>query len=609
MAKTQTTSIKAVVEGIRRNKFLLPAIQREFVWTEEQITNFFDSLMRGYPFGTLLFWRIEPEHVGDYRFYAFMNDYHERDLRRCEFEKYPPPQGFTSVLDGQQRLTALNIGLEGTYCTRRKYGRKDDDSSYVMRRLYLNLLSEPDEEKNVDYEFAFKPDAGGMFFDTADGRLKWWLRVGGFFANKSCADSGDVMDFAFDNAERIAAAGLEPKAVRKKGAAVWGRLKSILERDDELPYFEETKQDLDHVLKIFIRLNMGGTKLSYSDLLLSIAVSQWKDHDAREVINKLADDLSRRHDFELDKDFILKAGLVLADIGNIQFHVKNFTAENMRKLEAHWDEIRRMLLLTAALFASFGYSSKNLGATAVLIPVAYYLQQLGVSDEYVTSTRFQADRAALRGWIGRTLLKPGIWSGQSDTFLARLREGIRLYGRERFPIEALERTVLRPMGRSTAFEEEDVEELLDLRFGMPRVFALLSLISPVCDINRAVVHVDHIYPRAMFDRIGDLRRCGMSDEEIKRAQWCRNSLPNLELLPGGANVSKNDQPPKSWLESRFPNPDERRDFMTSRLIGEVSDDPKSFLVFYEDRRERLRVRLIETLVRVPAASAAKIGNG
>lgn len=185
-AKTQTTSIKAVVEGIRQNKFLLPAIQREFVWKEEQILNFFDSLMRGYPFGTLLFWRIEPEHVDDYRFYAFMTDYHERDLCRCEFAKNPPLQGFTAVLDGQQRLTALNIGFEGTYCTKRRYGRWDNDAAFETRRLYLNLLSEPDEEKNVDYEFAFKPDAGGMFFDTADGRLKWWLRIGGCFSKKDC---------------------------------------------------------------------------------------------------------------------------------------------------------------------------------------------------------------------------------------------------------------------------------------------------------------------------------------------------------------------------------------------------------------------------------------
>ena len=597
MAKTQTTSIKEIIEGIRRNKFLLPAIQREFVWTEEQITNFFDSLMRGYPFGTLLFWRIEPEHVEDYRFYAFMTDYHERDLRRCEFAKNPPPQGFTAVLDGQQRLTALNIGLEGTYCTKRRYWRRDNDAAYETRRLYLNLLSEPDEEKNVDYEFAFKPDAGGMFFDTADGRLKWWLRLGGFFSNKDCADSGDVMDFAFDNAERIAAAGLEPKTVRKKGADTWSRLKEVLERDDQLPYFEETKQDLDHVLNIFIRLIMGGTKLSYSDLLLSIAVSQWKDLDAREVMNKLADDLSRRHDFELSKDFILKAGLVLADIGSVKFHVKNFTAVNMQKLQDHWGEIRRTLLLTTALFASFGYSTKNLGATAVLIPVAYYLKQLGVSDEYITSTRFQADRTALRGWIDRMLLKPGIWSGQYDSFLARLREGIRLYGRERFPVEELERTVLRPMGRSTTFEEEEVEELLDMKITVPRVFPLLSLISPVCDVNRSAVHVDHIYPRAMFDRVAELRSCGMTDEEIKAAQEKRNLLPNLELLPGGVNVSKGDQPPGTWLESRFPNPDERRDFMASRLLGEVSDDPKSFLAFYEDRRERLRQRIIERLVR------------
>ena len=100
-----------VVEGIQSNEYVLPAIQREFVWDSGQIESLFDSLVRGYPIGTFLFWQIKPEHLGDFQFYNFMDRYHERDYRRNEAINLIGDQRVIAVLDGQQRLTALNIGL------------------------------------------------------------------------------------------------------------------------------------------------------------------------------------------------------------------------------------------------------------------------------------------------------------------------------------------------------------------------------------------------------------------------------------------------------------------------------------------------------------------
>jgi uncharacterized protein with ParB-like and HNH nuclease domain len=54
---------KILVEKIHRREWVLPAIQREFVWSDGQICKLFDSMMRGYPFGTFLFWEIEPARV------------------------------------------------------------------------------------------------------------------------------------------------------------------------------------------------------------------------------------------------------------------------------------------------------------------------------------------------------------------------------------------------------------------------------------------------------------------------------------------------------------------------------------------------------------------
>lgn len=71
--------IADTLREIESHEIVLPAIQREFVWQPEQIYNLFDSLMQGYPFGTLLYWKVKQEHNDHYQFYDFVLHYHERD--------------------------------------------------------------------------------------------------------------------------------------------------------------------------------------------------------------------------------------------------------------------------------------------------------------------------------------------------------------------------------------------------------------------------------------------------------------------------------------------------------------------------------------------------
>lgn len=108
-------AIAEAIRAIETNQFVLPAIQREFVWSSGQITRLFDSLMWGYPIGSFLFWHISAENVQNYQYYQFMHRYHQRDHRHNEPITLSGNHDVTAVLDGQQRLTAINIGLKGTY--------------------------------------------------------------------------------------------------------------------------------------------------------------------------------------------------------------------------------------------------------------------------------------------------------------------------------------------------------------------------------------------------------------------------------------------------------------------------------------------------------------
>ena len=69
-------TIREAVERIAKQEWVLPAIQREFVWKPEQICALFDSVMQGYPFGEFLIWRIEAEKSAQHRYYGFVRDYH-----------------------------------------------------------------------------------------------------------------------------------------------------------------------------------------------------------------------------------------------------------------------------------------------------------------------------------------------------------------------------------------------------------------------------------------------------------------------------------------------------------------------------------------------------
>ena len=66
-------TIKEAIDNIDANKFLLPAIQRKFVWSTEQIELLFDSIIREYPINSLMLWEITSEEIKkNYKFYSFL---------------------------------------------------------------------------------------------------------------------------------------------------------------------------------------------------------------------------------------------------------------------------------------------------------------------------------------------------------------------------------------------------------------------------------------------------------------------------------------------------------------------------------------------------------
>ncbi|WP_329101716.1 DUF262 domain-containing protein [Micromonospora sp. NBC_01699] len=575
-------TIATALERMNRHEYVLPAIQREFVWGPDRICKLFDSLMRGYPIGSFLFWKVDGEHVKSYTFYDFVRTYHAKNSPHCPTLDVERGRAVTAILDGQQRLTALNIGLRGSHAEKLPRMRANNPSAYPIKRLYIDLLSRgDDDELDLAYRFRFlTPEEAAASVDGS-----FWFLVGDI---REVNEGDEVFDIAAQHNLPVVA------------GRVLFKLYDVVKRQTLINYFEEEDQRLEKVLNIFIRVNSGAVPLSFSDLLLSIATSQWRDRDAREEIHELVDDLNRTgQGFNFDKNSVLKTGLVLLGKGDIRFKVGNFDRHTMLEMEDGWEDIERSLRLAAQLLSDFGFSSATLPASSVMIPLAHYAHLRRLDDGYLRRAADAVDRNEVRRWLLKAVIKSGIWGSGLDTLLSGLRAVLDAEARYGFPRVAVEREMAR-QGKPLRFDPFEVEDLLDIKYGGARTYALLALLYPGIDVRNSF-HVDHVYPRSRFTT-ARLRSMGIPEDKIPLYLERCDRLANLQLLEGAENVDKRAALPAEWVVRAYPDSGARSGYLARNDLGEMPE-LDGFLEFYDRRRALMRQRLLDLLGVDPAAVA------
>lgn len=574
MAYQPPVPVIEVLDSIHNRSYVLPAIQREFEWSTDQVRRLFDSLIRGYPIGSFLFWQVSPAVASRFRFYDFLTDYHERTHPYAPQVAIPAGQGVTAILDGQQRLTALNIGLYGSHSERQARRRASNPDAYPAKRLYLDITRQDtgEDELGMAYGFRFLTDSEAQ---PLLGEIDRWYKVADILR---LDDSGPSMN----------------REVQRRGLAehpdAFQTLYELFKAVRETPsinFYLERNEDPDKVLDIFVRVNSAGTPLSYSDLLMSMATNQWTGLDARQEVRSLVNDLNGEQ-FNFTKDLVLKAGLVLIDVSDVSFKVANFTQQNTALMEKRWPELRAALLSAGSLLRSFGFAAQTLAANSVLIPIAYYIQSRGLGDSYVTSSSNAEDRELVRSWVTRSLMKRGVWGSGLDTLLSKLRDALRASSGG-FPADQLE-TAMTVQGKSLRFEDAEFDELLESRYGRPRTFATLAMLYPGLDLTQAF-HVDHIFPRSLFTR-SKLTKAGIPADRLGAYLEAVDSLPNLQLLPGIPNIEKQATLPSDWLAGpHFPTDEKRERYLEQNDLHGLPLELHHFLDFHAARRDLMASRL------------------
>jgi len=579
-------TIKEAIENIENNQYLLPAIQREFVWEHTKIEWLFDSIMRNYPISSFLFWQVEGEAKKGYRYYKFINEYRENYKTHNDEISTDGIPDFKAILDGQQRLTSIYIGLKGSYGYK-QYRKKweDTEKSIPTRHLYLNISNElKNEEDGRVYEFKFlKKDNTNEKDIYKDTKNIIWFKIGKILELQNLSTFNRfVREYEFDDF----------------AIDTLSKLHEVIHSDRLINYFLEKEQDLDKALNIFIRINSGGEPLNFSDLIMSIAVANWKNTDARQAIHNLVDNV-RDKGFSISKDFVLKVFLYLYS-KDIKFKVSNFSNDNAKDFETKWDTIRDTILEVFSLVKTFGFTDYSLTSKNALIPIIYYIYHKNMSKEFSTKTKYQNDRNIIKNWLHTMLIKR-VFGSSADTILSQIRNAFTddfntlkiKVDINVFPKDSISLKIK----KDTSVSDEFIEELLCTQKDYKYAFSILSLLYPNLDYKNNNFHKDHLHPDSYFKK-SKLEEFGIinNDENSYYYTSCiYNGIYNLQILDANENMSKNDNDLVDWVNEETKSKDKKQ-FLDNHLIPDVDLSFKNFTNFI-DKRESILIAKLKLILK------------
>ncbi len=365
-------SLALLVENIENGGIALPDIQRPFVWSAAKARDLFDSLYRGYPVGTLMFWETGAE-VGTRQVGGGDNDRVAKLL----------------IVDGQQRLTSLYAVLTG---------RPVLTKSFEEKRIRLAFRSEDETfevtDAAIERDPGFIPDITALWANGYKSTVREFMaRLG---------DSrGEPLDHDYQDhlEERI------------------DRVRDL--RDFRFQVIELNEAaDEEQVADIFVRINSEGVKLNQADFILTLMSVHWEkgrqqlERFCRDAVDPKVSGPSPKNAFvEPSPDQLLRAGVGLAfrrgrlqhvysilrgkdlETGDVSADRRTAQFEELRRAQddvidlTNWHEYLKCL-------THAGFRSRRMVTSETALVYTYILWLIGKRD-------FGLDLKTLRGVIAR----------------------------------------------------------------------------------------------------------------------------------------------------------------------------------------------------------------
>ncbi|EAD3756997.1 MULTISPECIES: DUF262 domain-containing protein [Bacilli] len=547
----ESITIYEALKNIEQGKYVMPAFQRQYVWSMEQIEKLWDSILLDYPISTFLFWHVDNSNIlHDTYFCSFLSDVTFDSRKQSDSPNYDLTSidtyyTDTAILDGQQRFTSLYLSLMGQAGIRKKYARKNAE------RTLSELLIELNKNKVETNEEEYNSKKFDVKFTDKIGRI-----------SPTQFKMRDILKEEFQNKEsreaeiekNISNVPLDSKEYARN---ILTKLCSKIYEEKLIRYTEIYEMNQDDALEMFVRFNSGGRPLRKSEITMSILEAYWPS--AREQFGKT---LVRSYE-NFGTDFIIRTALML--YGDV---IKsNITREIAESLKNDWNKFKQTLvdleeLLNEMKLDVTRYSS----GWNVLLPIIYYI--------YYTQ-EYKENKKAIKAYLIRAIVFTYFQSGTTAK-LQQMKTNINEFNYE-ITMEMLDQM------NELRVTDGKIEDILNEEKGSRVAGEVLYYLGLDWTNKHFKYELDHLHPFARFDTNKPPQ---VTIEKWKLWRGMRNRLPNLHLLEGRSNASKSDMRLIDYYNDM--NEVQKQAFMEQATIPkDVSLDFEDFDVFYEKRKEVL----------------------
>lgn len=307
---------------IDTGRIKIPRFQRDFVWWKEQTAALIDSLIKGYPIGTFIFWKTKEELR------------HIREIGNIELPDVPSGEFVYYVLDGQQRITSLYAVRKGLRIT--KEGTEID-----YRDIAINLDLDPDDDERV------------VTVEPTDGAAS--ISVYKLL-------SGSLIGF-LDEYDRGQLEKIEGYQKRLKGY--------------DFSTIVISEYPIDVACEVFTRINTGGTELTLFEIMVAKTYDQPSDFDlAREYDWLIENDGSEKDLEDAGFDTIPASTILQCIAAHVAGHVRRRDILKLKKQAFidSWPTVKD------GIFSAVDYLrshlrvpvSRLLPYNALLVPLTYF---------------------------------------------------------------------------------------------------------------------------------------------------------------------------------------------------------------------------------------------
>lgn len=236
LPKPLSQSYPSLLQEIEKGQIKIPQFQRNFVWSVSDSAKLMDSIIKGYPIGTFIFWRTKEQLRS------------VRNLGNITLPNSEDGEYVDYVLDGQQRLTSLFACLRGAIIKR---DNKEDNFS----KIYIDLTA--DYNQDIVVTDVSKLDATNYI---------------------------SILDLL--NADLV-------KLVSEYASHI-GKIdkyrNSIKTYEFSIVQFKEAPIEI--ATEVFTRINTGGKSLTLFEIMVAKTFDEKQNFDLSEKFEKLLEELS-----------------------------------------------------------------------------------------------------------------------------------------------------------------------------------------------------------------------------------------------------------------------------------------------------------------------------